>query len=179
MSLSLGFRFGHSFCQRISPDSRAPANTFFLFTPHLTPRAPSTRGLLQRLHCHAPDQTTTQHQQIQTNSSGLPRQISMFRQLALSTALLSTTLWQRAVAVDETRQPEKIAQLDTAATQLDRLKILPNNEDWVFDFTAQQPWYNWSPGGVTNMNAATFPAARGNGLTREHVPARLLHSFIN
>ncbi|SMR56224.1 unnamed protein product [Zymoseptoria tritici ST99CH_3D1] len=89
----------------------------------------------------------------------------MFRQLALTTALLSMTLWQRAVAVDETRQPEKIAQLDTAATQLDRLKILPNNEDWVFDFTAQQPWYNWSPGGVTNMNAATFPAARGNGLT--------------
>jgi hypothetical protein len=89
----------------------------------------------------------------------------MFRQFVLATALLTTTLWQGVVAVDKTRYPEKIAALDTAATQLDRLALLPNDEDWVFDFTKQDPWYNFSPGGVTNMNAATFPAARKNGLT--------------
>ncbi|EMF12727.1 RmlC-like cupin, partial [Sphaerulina musiva SO2202] len=56
-------------------------------------------------------------------------------------------------------------KLTTAATQLDRLALLPSNADWTFDFNLQKSTYNWAPGGVTNMNAATFPAAHGNGLT--------------
>ena len=86
----------------------------------------------------------------------------MYRQLALALGLLLT---HRAVAVDKTRDPALDANLFTAATQLDRLNLLPSNEDWLFDFTIQEPYYNFAPGGVTNMNAATFPAAVGNGMT--------------
>ncbi|KAF7190686.1 Spherulin-1B [Pseudocercospora fuligena] len=76
-------------------------------------------------------------------------------------ALLS----QHVVSTDNTRNPQLIAKLTTAATQLDRLALLPSNEDWTFDFTAQRTTYNFKPGGVSNMNAATFPAAKFNGLT--------------
>lgn len=79
--------------------------------------------------------------------------------------LLLGLLWQQVSAVDKTRDAVKLAKLDLAATQLDRLALVPNDEDWVFDFTAQKPYYSWAPGGVTNMNAATFAAGRKNGLT--------------
>ena len=81
-------------------------------------------------------------------------------------ALLLTCSIQQVLAVDQTRDPGLIAKLNMAATQLDRLTLLGNDEkDWTFTFTDQKPFYNFSPGGVINMNAATFPAARGNGLT--------------
>jgi len=84
---------------------------------------------------------------------------------------------QHVTAVDKTRSPSKIAALNDAATQLDRLSILSEDSDWNFDFTAQQPFYNFAPGGVVNMNAATFPAAKGNGMTRKNPgDARMLHS---
>jgi hypothetical protein len=67
-------------------------------------------------------------------------------------------------AVDKTVNPSLDAALKTAATQLDRLALLPSNSDWTFDFTAQ-PGYTYSPGSVVNANAATFPAAVGNGMT--------------
>lgn len=70
-------------------------------------------------------------------------------------------------AIDRTRSPELIAKLTTAASRLDRQALLHSNKDWLFDFNEQQPFYNFAPGGVTNMNAATFPAARGNGMTRQ------------
>jgi len=91
----------------------------------------------------------------------------MFRQSILAGGLLLAALTQHAGAVDTTRDPSLDANLVTAATQLDRLALLSSNDDWVFDFTAQQPFYNFAPGGVTNMNAATFPAAKGNGMTSE------------
>jgi len=91
----------------------------------------------------------------------------MFRQTVLAAGLLLATVTQHAEAVDKTRQPALDASLGNAATQLDRLALLPSDDDWLFDFTAQQPNYNFAPGGVTNMNAATFPAAKGNGMTRE------------
>lgn len=40
-----------------------------------------------------------------------------------------------ALAIDKTRDPELVAKLKAAATQLDRRTLLPNNSDWLFDFT--------------------------------------------
>ncbi|KAF2227992.1 RmlC-like cupin domain-containing protein, partial [Elsinoe ampelina] len=54
--------------------------------------------------------------------------------------------------------------LKTAATANDRLSLLPGTPSWTFDFT-QQPNSHFSPGGVINANAATFPAVTGNGIT--------------
>ena len=62
------------------------------------------------------------------------------------------------------QNPALVGQLKTAATQLDRLNLLPEDSDWLFDFTAQ-PKYTFSPGSVVNANAATFPATVGNGMT--------------
>ena len=87
----------------------------------------------------------------------------MYFQLAVAGALL---IARYAGAVDVTRDPSLDANLATSATQLDRLALLPEDNDWLFDFTVQKPYYNFAPGGVTNMNAATFPAAKGNGMTR-------------
>lgn len=70
-------------------------------------------------------------------------------------------------AIDKTRSPELIAGLTMAATHLDRQALLQSDKDWLFDFNEQRPFYNFAPGGVTNMNAATFPAARGHGMTRQ------------
>ena len=85
----------------------------------------------------------------------------------LAAGLLLVVLMQHAVAVDKTRDPGLMAQLVEANTQLDRKALLPESSDWIFDFTVQAPFYNFAPGGVTNMNAATFPAAKDNGMTRE------------
>lgn len=89
----------------------------------------------------------------------------MFRTTALATSLALAAFLQHANAVDKTRDPELISQLITANSQLDRLALLKSDEDWFFDFKIQQPFYNFSPGGVVNMNSATFPAAKGNGMT--------------
>lgn len=87
----------------------------------------------------------------------------MYYRFIIAGALLVA---QQAIAVDVTRDPSLDANLATAATQLDRLALLPDDKDWLFDFTVQAPNYNFAPGGVTNLNAATFPAAKGNGMTR-------------
>lgn len=87
--------------------------------------------------------------------------------LGLAASLLLALLAQHASAVDATSNPELISKLITSNSQLDRLSLLGSNEDWFFDFTTQQPNYNFAPGGVVNMNAATFPAAKGNDMTRE------------
>ncbi|OQO01828.1 hypothetical protein B0A48_12301 [Cryoendolithus antarcticus] len=89
----------------------------------------------------------------------------MLGQSTLAAGALLCLFAQSAVAVDKTRDPDKIAKLSTAASQLDRQALLPSDSDWLFDFNTQQPFYNFAPGGVVNMNAATFPAAKGNGLT--------------
>jgi hypothetical protein len=85
--------------------------------------------------------------------------------LPLLLLLLFLTAPHFTSAVDVTSNPSLIARLITSATQLDRLSLLPNDsQDWHFDFT-NSPNYNFAPGGVVNMNAATFPAAKGNGMT--------------
>lgn len=91
----------------------------------------------------------------------------------LSPTLFATTLalflaTNPVSAVDTTSDPALIAALITANSQLDRLALLPDDaKHWHFDFTAQKN-YNLAPGGVVNMNAATFPAAKGNRMTREY-----------
>ncbi|KAM0719076.1 hypothetical protein Q7P37_004981 [Cladosporium fusiforme] len=89
----------------------------------------------------------------------------MLRHALLAASFLLAGLTRPAVAVDKTREPELIVKLITANSQLDRLALLPKDEDWFFDFNIQQPFYNFAPGGVVNMNSATFPAAKGNGMT--------------
>jgi hypothetical protein len=91
----------------------------------------------------------------------------MFSRTILAASLVLATLTQ---AVDVTEQPDLIAKLISANSQLDRLALLPDDAThWHFDFTTKQN-YNFAPGGVTNMNAATFPAAKGNRMTRECLP---------
>ena len=86
---------------------------------------------------------------------------------AILVMLSSLLLADLASAVDVTSNPDLISKLITANSQLDRLALLPDDaKDWHFDFTVQKN-YNFAPGGVVNMNAATFPAAKGNGMTRE------------
>jgi len=68
------------------------------------------------------------------------------------------------LAVDKTVNPSLDQKLFEAPTNLDRINLLPDNADWIFDFTAQ-PYYTFSPGGVINANAATFPATKGLGMT--------------
>ncbi|OAP58912.1 hypothetical protein AYL99_06209 [Fonsecaea erecta] len=69
-----------------------------------------------------------------------------------------------ALAVDTDVNPSLVAQLRVANTNLDRMNLLPNDSDWLFDFT-KQAQYTFSPGGVINANAATFPATVGHGMT--------------
>jgi hypothetical protein len=69
-----------------------------------------------------------------------------------------------AIAIDVDADPSLVAKLRLANTNLDRMNLLPKDSDWLFDFTKQEK-YTFSPGGVVNANAATFPATVGQGLT--------------
>ncbi|KAK2054197.1 spherulin-1A [Colletotrichum caudatum] len=66
--------------------------------------------------------------------------------------------------LDGTLHPELVRTLRTSPTELDKLETLPDDEDWTFNYFAH-PYYTHTPGGVVNANAATFPAAVGNGMT--------------
>lgn len=95
----------------------------------------------------------------------------MFRNLALATGLLALT--NSIVAVDQAVDAGLNTKLAGATSQLERMAMLDSDEDWIFDFTKQE-YYSFAPGGVVNMNAATFPAAVSNGLTRRlHTPGHL------
>lgn len=72
--------------------------------------------------------------------------------LALSTIVLLLTA--AANAVDTTVDPQLVASLKGSATQLDRLKLLASDSDWLFDFNAQKG-YTYSPGSVVNANAVS------------------------
>lgn len=70
-------------------------------------------------------------------------------------------------AVDPTADPDLDAQLKLAATNVEKHRILQQkagNDSWIYDFT-KHPYYTFSPGGVINANAATFPATVGTGMT--------------
>ena len=81
-----------------------------------------------------------------------------------SIKLAALTFVTTVLAVDITANPGLNAQLETATQQVDRLALLPSDDNWLFDFTKQKSW-TYSPGSVVNANAATFPAAVGNELT--------------
>lgn len=97
----------------------------------------------------------------------------MFSKSVLTASALVAAFTQRVSAIDKTVDPSLDSSIELAATQLDRYAQLPDNEAWKFDFTKSE-FYTFAPGGVVNMNAATFPAAKGNGLTcmSECEPAR-------
>ena len=90
----------------------------------------------------------------------------MFQHAALTVGLVFAALIGFAAAVDETLNPQRIAQLIAANSHLDQQAILKDDSDWHFDFTENKN-YNFAPGGVANMNAATFPAAKIGGMTSE------------
>lgn len=88
----------------------------------------------------------------------------MFQRAALTVGVLFASLAGLVAAVDETLDPELIAKLITANSHLDQQALLEDDKDWHFDFTSSKN-YNFAPGGVANMNAATFPAAKIGGMT--------------
>ena len=90
----------------------------------------------------------------------------MFQNAALTVGLAFAALVGFVAAVDETTNPGRIAQLIAANSHLDQQAILKDDSDWHFDFTENKN-YNFAPGGVANMNAATFPAAKIGGMTSE------------
>lgn len=49
---------------------------------------------------------------------------------------IAALTWPRLVlGVDQTRDPGLVAKLKTAATANDRRTLLPNDSDWLYDFT--------------------------------------------
>jgi hypothetical protein len=75
-------------------------------------------------------------------------------------AVITSVTW----ATDKDQNPTLVSKLRLANTNLDRLALLPKDDDWMFDFTKQDK-YTFTPGGVINANAATFPATVGLGMT--------------
>ncbi|KAJ0375864.1 hypothetical protein COL26b_005839 [Colletotrichum chrysophilum] len=69
-----------------------------------------------------------------------------------------------AIATDEVLYPDVVKSLKSSPTELDKLKILPDDKDWTFNYFSHA-FHTNSPGGVVNANAATFPATVGNGMT--------------
>lgn len=69
-----------------------------------------------------------------------------------------------ALAADNKPDADLVAKLRMANTNLDRMALLPKDSDWFFDFTKSEK-YTFSPGGVINANAASFPATIGHGMT--------------
>ena len=64
----------------------------------------------------------------------------MHAPVSFALGLLLAAVMPRAVlAVDATRDPALVAQLRAAATQLDRLNLLPEDSDWTFDFNVRSP----------------------------------------
>ncbi|KAF4815793.1 Spherulin-1A [Colletotrichum tropicale] len=69
-----------------------------------------------------------------------------------------------AIATDEVLYPDVVKSLKSSPTELDKLKILPDDKDWTFNYFSHA-FHTNSPGGVVNANAASFPATVGNGMT--------------
>ena len=61
-------------------------------------------------------------------------------------SLLTLAIVGLVKAVDNDTNPDLVAKLRMANTNLDRLALLPNDEDWVYDFTKSEK-YTYEPGG--------------------------------
>ncbi|KAF1833195.1 RmlC-like cupin [Decorospora gaudefroyi] len=90
----------------------------------------------------------------------------MFTPIVLLTALLPTLITSASTTTPKSRtvQASLNSALRTAATAFDRAALLPNNEDWYYDFPAHST-YNAPTGAVINADAATFPALTGMGIS--------------
>lgn len=88
----------------------------------------------------------------------------MTRSALLHALCVLPALFLPTLAVDNDTDPSLNAALKSAATQLDYLNLLGSDSDWVYDFN-KNPKYTFTPGGVANANAATFPAATGYDMT--------------
>jgi len=89
----------------------------------------------------------------------------MVSRKTLFTSVVAALYVGLVVAVDVTVNPQEDDAIKLAATNYDKItKILPNNGDWTYDFTTNK-YFSWAPGGVSNANAATFPAMTGLGMT--------------
>ena len=105
----------------------------------------------------------------------------MFTNAVLTLIPLFGSLLQTTLAIDVDVDPALVANLKAANTALDRMKLLSTNDDWLFDYT-QQSKYTFSPGGVINADAATFPAVTGQGMTMAYLnlgPCSMLPPHIH
>lgn len=83
--------------------------------------------------------------------------------------LTTATILTFALPTSLNDEPDPlVAHLITAATSLDRLKLLPKDSDFVFDFFSPPNGSNINPGGedghIILANRATFPALVGSGI---------------
>lgn len=85
-----------------------------------------------------------------------PTRLSSLLLLCLFAAFINAT--------DDILHPDLVRSLRTSPTELDKLNILPDDEDWTFNYFTHE-FHTNNPGGVVNANAATFPATVVNGMT--------------
>ena len=94
-----------------------------------------------------------------------PSSSKMLHERSLLTGALVTLLVTQVAAVDQTVNPHLDDETKLAPTNYDKItKLFPNDTDWIYDFTTNK-FYNFAPGGVSNANAATFPAMTRLGMT--------------
>jgi len=69
-----------------------------------------------------------------------------------------------AQTADAAKAAELVADLKKAPTQVARLQILANNNDWIFDYNAGVGTTRAAGGNLTVSNVANFPALFANGM---------------
>jgi hypothetical protein len=86
--------------------------------------------------------------------------------MLLATLTLTTLLPSLVTAEMKSRtvNPKLNANLRTAATNFDRQVLLPENINWLYDFSTH-PNYNSPIGAVITADAATLPALTGLGIS--------------
>lgn len=85
------------------------------------------------------------------------------RSLLIASALAALPLSLAALTADQAAQVW--AQLAVAPTEVDRINILSNDGDFVFNFLDPTATRTTGAGGfIVSANAGTFPATFGNGM---------------
>lgn len=72
-------------------------------------------------------------------------------------SLLVLAIVATVYAVDQPANADLVQQLRMANTNLDRMALLPNDDDWLFDFT-QSEKYTFAPGGGKPSRLPIFPS---------------------
>ena len=125
------------------------------------------RAAIAKLHRLASEQPGSTNATTPTSSSSRRRFFNwkIFAMVFLGLGFVAFAIVASvALAVDNDKDPNLVAKLRMANTNLDRMKLLPDDSDWFFDFTKSDK-YTFAPGGVVNANAASFPATVGQGMT--------------